>query len=175
MKLYCSSRSVGFAFLLLLVISTGCGGPKLAPVSGIVTAGGDPVNGVKVVFYPKPTDDNPVPGPYASGVTDSQGKFTLVSRGGRNGACLGINQVGFQLLGASKSELQGAQSALRLLKGNPRDNKDSIAEIENKIKEIKNIQTQFSMIDPGYISGRKIEVEIPSGGLENCELDVSKK
>lgn len=155
---------------------SGCNfGSELAPVSGKVTADGAPVAGVRIVFYPKPTEDNPAPGPFAEGETDDQGRFTLVSRDVHLGACVGVNQIRFQLPNASKSELQGAQSALRLLKGNPQQNRAEIKQMEEKVEKIRAIHKQFAMIDPKYLTSSSIEVIVPSDGLENHEIDISKR
>ena len=127
----CFSIYVG----LMLVCSVGCQGDSfsLAPVTGVVTANGEPVSGLKVAFYPKPTKENPTPGPFASGTTGDQGNFSLVLRDGREGAVVGVNRVGFHLLGASQSALQSAKDNLNELKGKPQENREDIRIFKEKI------------------------------------------
>ncbi|MBC7351982.1 MAG: carboxypeptidase regulatory-like domain-containing protein [Thermogutta sp.] len=77
-------------FVSGLVISQGCGSrtrgniPQTAPVSGIVTLDGQPVDGATVVFVPTGT---PAYGAYA--VTDSKGRFVLKSSETVSGAVPG--------------------------------------------------------------------------------------
>lgn len=63
---------------LAIVILAGCSssdaGPSTAPVSGVVTFKGRPVEGASVVFYPRDTSSKAKP---AQGVTDAEGKFSL--------------------------------------------------------------------------------------------------
>jgi hypothetical protein len=58
--------------LLLTVLAAGCdrSGLDLAPVEGIVTQNGAPVEGAGVLFLPQT-------GPFAMGTTDAEGRFTL--------------------------------------------------------------------------------------------------
>jgi len=79
-----------FCFLL-----AGCGGPyNTASVSGRVTVNGKPLANVAVVFQPIATADNKDPGPGSTGVTDSDGRYslTIVGRNSR-GAVIGKHKV----------------------------------------------------------------------------------
>lgn len=61
----------------LLVGVLGCGGdhrPARVPVSGVVTMGGDPVEGALVTFMPKTPE-----GEAATGTTDASGKYVLTT------------------------------------------------------------------------------------------------
>jgi hypothetical protein len=57
----------------------------LAPVEGIVTLNGAPVADAGVLF-------KPVQGPFAMGVTDAEGRFTLTTAN-EDGALIGDHQV----------------------------------------------------------------------------------
>ena len=76
----------------LLAAVVGCsGGPKFAPVSGVVTLDGKPYAKAVVSFQPIGTADNPNPGRGSSAYTDENGRFVLKSddeprRGGRRQA-----------------------------------------------------------------------------------------
>ena len=75
-----------FVLALLGVCSGGCGSgtepspvlEKLTPVSGTVTQNGEPVAGANVMFLPDPESPGSV-AETASGVTDSQGKYELLT------------------------------------------------------------------------------------------------
>ena len=70
-------------YVLLLTGAAGCGGgPKLFPVSGLVTLDGQPLADAGVLFVPVDK------GPAASGTTDAAGKFRLTTTN-RSGAIAG--------------------------------------------------------------------------------------
>lgn len=81
--------SYGLVILLLTTIS-GCSekGVHLVPVTGLVTLDGKPVADAGVVFTPVSIEQ----GPSASGSTDSEGKFVLMTNN-RDGAVLGDHRV----------------------------------------------------------------------------------
>ena len=81
-------RAIGILLLLPgLVVMAGCnrGGLNLAPVQGVVTYKGAPVEKAGVLF--KPTS-----GPIAIGTTDSEGHFTLMTAN-KDGALIGDHRV----------------------------------------------------------------------------------
>ena len=57
----------------MLVMLAGCGGPKLLPVSGVVTLDGQPVAEAGVMFLPVEK------GQATGGTTDATGKFELAT------------------------------------------------------------------------------------------------
>jgi hypothetical protein len=86
--------------LVLTVVAAwvaGCGGPgyRIAPVSGRVTLDGKPLAQATVQFYPVGPQSNVSPGPPSSGVTDDDGRFTLVLSDGtaKKGAVVGKHKV----------------------------------------------------------------------------------
>ena len=81
--------------LSILVTFAGCGGSgDLAPVSGVVTLNGKPTAEIAVTFQPVPVPGTKDPPPSAFGVTNSDGRYSLmVLDGNRKGASVGKNQV----------------------------------------------------------------------------------
>lgn len=79
-------------FLLLpsmLTLIVGCGGsdlPELGQVSGVVTLNGQPVDGANVEFIPQS-------GRPSLGITDAQGKYTLLYLTTVEGAVVGSHTV----------------------------------------------------------------------------------
>jgi hypothetical protein len=78
---------------LLVAGVAGCGGSKYAPVSGVVTLNGKPYGKAVVSFQPHATKDNPNPGRGSSGYTDENGRFTLKSDDGHEGAVVGNHRI----------------------------------------------------------------------------------
>jgi hypothetical protein len=80
------------AFALLF---SGCRGAEtyeLAPVSGVVTLGGEPLRNGVVNFQPI-GGDNANPGPGSTGITDQQGRFELKTPDDAPGAVVGEHKV----------------------------------------------------------------------------------
>ena len=88
-KQYAVLLTVGF------LVAVGCDGGKYPTVSGTVTANGEPVAMVRVVFMPMAVGDNHTPGPWSKGVSDETGHYTLQTRYGDPGAVVGPHKVGF--------------------------------------------------------------------------------
>src|SRR5262245_62274910 len=80
----------------LLAGAAGCGGPKYVKVSGVVTLDGKPYKNAVVSFQPIGTADNPNPGRGSTGLTDENGRFTLVTDDGHKGAVVGTHRVRIQ-------------------------------------------------------------------------------
>jgi hypothetical protein len=81
--------------LVLLALIVGCGksGPEIAPVTGIVTVDGQPMENVDIVFQP---EDSGVGSPsYAR--TGKDGRFTLGYKRGVEGALVGWHRVGISV------------------------------------------------------------------------------
>lgn len=78
---------------LVLALAAGCSGPRqeFAEVEGKVTLNGRPLAGAIVRFYPI-TEQKEQP-PYASGITDAAGYYTLTHEGDEPGALVGRNCV----------------------------------------------------------------------------------
>ncbi len=77
--------------LLSAIVIAGCSSsnePKPYPVSGTVTRGGNPVVGANVIFMPVAADGKP-----AAAITDSEGKYELMTLNPKDGALPGQYRV----------------------------------------------------------------------------------
>jgi len=80
-----------FAGVLLGAV-VGCGGPRVAPVSGRVTLGGKALVNATVIFEPQSSRN--APGPGSHGKTNSNGEYTLkLMTGDQDGALIGTHKV----------------------------------------------------------------------------------
>jgi len=84
----------------LCLLAAGCGGPDLAPVSGTVTLGGQPVDGIRVVFEPIVGESDVTDAEYYTsfGLTDEAGHYemqTEVHDKLKTGAVVGNSAVRF--------------------------------------------------------------------------------
>jgi hypothetical protein len=87
---------------VVLVSALGCSGsegPKVVPVSGVVTLDGKPLAGATVTFSPiaKPGEINAGDG--SAGKTNANGEYTLTTSRGVPGAQVGKHRVGISVLG----------------------------------------------------------------------------
>jgi hypothetical protein len=78
---------------LPLVLALGCGGAKLAPVSGKVTLDGQPLAGATVSFQPIAPQGSTEAGPGSSAKTDDKGEYKLTTDKGVDGAVVGKHRV----------------------------------------------------------------------------------
>ena len=81
---------------IVLVGAIGCGSsvsdtPPMGVVTGVVTFDGSPVVGATVEFTPDNARNTK--GPKSSGVTNAEGKYSLVGPGGTQGAVVGFHKV----------------------------------------------------------------------------------
>ena len=98
----------GVATALVLILLTGCGGPKLVPVQGIATRGGQPLKNLRITFYP-------AEGPASTADTDEDGHFELVHTKDQKGAILGKHRVtGVLMPRNAKEEMDLAAGKIKL-------------------------------------------------------------
>ena len=90
----------------LLLLAVGCddSGLNLAPAEGVVTFQGKPLGDAGVLFTPV----NPKQGPAASGATDAQGRFSLMTAN-RPGAVVGDHRVAISKADAFGEEVPAEQ------------------------------------------------------------------
>jgi hypothetical protein len=90
---------------VILMTLAGCGKPEAyCEVEGKVTLDGQPLPGVHVWFYPE--GEGGVQPPYATGVTDAQGVYTLTAVNGQHGALVGKNRVAVNRPPGGRSDSQ---------------------------------------------------------------------
>ena len=88
-RLLASALAMALASLAL----AGCSGPKIVPVSGVVTLDGKPYSNAVVSLQPIGSKENPNPGRGSVGVTDERGHYTLTYDGTMPGALVGMHRV----------------------------------------------------------------------------------
>ena len=136
------------AFLLfVLLLAAGCGGPRVAPVSGRVTLDGKPAAGVHVSFQPIATagDKNPGGGSYA--ITDDDGRFTLrLVEGNRPGAVVGKHRVEITTRGGEVDDA----TDLRVKSGPPK-----------------------KVIPARYNRNTELTFEVPGGGTDKADFTLT--
>ena len=97
----------------LVIAACGCGGgPRLAPVSGQVKLDGKPLPDAQVTFRPDSKEVHP--GPPSSGMTDAEGRFTLRTADGHDGAVVGAHKVRISLRAKASSANPDAPSPEKL-------------------------------------------------------------
>lgn len=133
---------------LLLLAAGGCGKSyTLAPVSGQVTLDGKPLAGAEVALYPVGAAKD---GPYASGVTDDQGRYTLsvlLDGGSTGGAVVGENRV--------------TVSRNRLNKG-------------TKLRP-KELTGGHDDVPAKYNESSTLTLSVPAGGTDKADFDLKSK
>lgn len=141
------------SIVLLAVLCGGCGsGSKYPVVTGLVTYEGEPLPKIRLVFNPTPVGNSAVAGPYSTGVTDQEGRFTLETRNGDGGAVAGSHTVGFYWSDIGVTTLSSLKDSLREVKDSPEDAakiESLIAEVEQKLKSRPklrhDLQTKFTV------------------------------
>lgn len=101
------------AVVAALLVSAGCGsGPKLVPVSGIVTLNGEPLEGAELTFIPDPNNVEVTPG---GDQTGPQGNYKAMYNY-RSGLAAGKYTV---LISKKASTGEGAEDAPPEIMGDP--------------------------------------------------------
>ena len=85
---------VSLLFLLCIFMS-GCSTSEfpLAPVSGVVTLDGQPLQGARLTFQPRSLPGAILAGPPSYGITDAAGRYQLETHHGHTGAVVAIHRV----------------------------------------------------------------------------------
>ena len=135
----------------LLALAVGCsgGGPKFAPVSGVVKLDGKPYGKAVVSFQPIGTADNPNPGRGSSAYTDENGRFVLKSDKA-DGAVVGKHLVRIMTRG---NEVVGQYP-------------------EGGSPDETPLKREVDPIPPEWNALSKVEFEVPSGGTDQANFDI---
>ena len=156
---------VCFGFPILFLLLVGCGGEGYPDVSGRITANGQPLSSVQVIFTPLVQDNNHYPGPWSAGVTDDGGRYTLKARRGETGACPGKHRVSFDWTDIESDELANLKIQLRELKGDGAE----ATRISSRIKEIqKKLASR-----PRGISKKTFEVTVTAEGASQVDFELA--
>jgi hypothetical protein len=138
----------------------GCGGgPKLAPVSGIVTFDGKPYPNAVVMFQPVASKGTDSPGRGSSGITDKDGRFVLKYDGQENGAVVGkcsVRIVTNGVFGTGDSD-----------KSNEGTGSDDYT-APKSVKADPIPSEWFDGTNPKYF-------EVPAGGTDKANFDIVSK
>ena len=114
---------------IAFLFAVGCGGPKYAPVSGVVMFNGKPLVGGVVSFQPMHDKGENAAAPGSTGKTNDKGEYSLKGVGGEIGALVGKHKV---RITAADNQAQGDAD------GRP---SNSAAPPREKIPQIYNSQT----------------------------------
>ena len=135
----------------LLAAVVGCsGGPKFAPVSGVVKLDGKPYAKAVVSFQPIGTDDNPNPGRGSSAYTDENGRFVLRCDNKINGALVGKHLVRIMTRG---NDVVGQ---------NPEGGSPDDAPARREVDPIP----------PEWNALSKVQFDVPHGGTDQANFEI---
>jgi hypothetical protein len=135
-------RAAMICWLALAVV--GCGGARVAPVSGRVTLDSKALANAMIVFQPSANDKNPGPG--SSAKTDQDGKFTLqLMTGDGPGAIVGKHKV-----------------SITAYEGD-----DTVPSSGSDIKFRK------ALLPDEYNASTKLTFDVPPGGAANANFDLT--
>jgi hypothetical protein len=105
-----------------LLLLPGCGGPKMAYVTGKVTCKGKPVKEAAVTFNPAGRfDGDKEPGKPATGFTDEEGKYVLATFKKNDGALIGKHQVTVTLDDTNPARCKRSKSLAFEVKAGPNE------------------------------------------------------
>lgn len=166
--------TIRFSFTLLALISIcliGCDRRSqfgMAPVSGTVTIDGKPTADVVVIFSPVSNDTTSIVGPFSSGVTDEQGKFTLKSKRGHLGAVIGSHTVSCQHRAYNPEAVANLKQRIQAAQNRPNHSAENVADLKQQLKKAVNQE----MIPERY---SKINVSVGFSGLEDYTFELTSE
>ena len=159
-----SLYGVGLTFVCALMLGCGESGPDLYEVKGkLVFSDGSPVSDVTVQFLPTESGM-----PASTGLTGSDGSFTLTSKGGKKGAVKGKHKVVIQA--ETEASLDLDTDAGREAMMNARNQSSGNAKSSEPTQK-----TNESGVPEKYLAADKtpLEVEI-TGAITDMELTIQK-
>ena len=157
-----------FAFSIL----AGCSNDAaVVPVSGTITLDGAPLPGVLVVFMPQAVEGNIAPGPYSEGTTDANGKYTLMTRHKKPGACIGTHSVSFQYGDIDEEAAADAETDAQEAKGEGGAAVDAEAagekESKKQLKGRKRIPKRYGE------DNSTVTIVIETGGTDSADFPLT--
>ncbi len=147
----------------------GCGGNNFSnvEVSGKVTSGGAPVAGIRVVFTPEPINGNNNPGPWAMGLTNEQGEYSLTDRYKHIGAVAGPHGVSFSYDDVSEDADDEIAADLAEAKGED-GSKAALAEAKQQLAELNQKRKGRPRVSDDFT----IPFVVPAGGTTEANFDL---
>ncbi len=147
---------VGAAIVSFLLAGCGGEGYTTVPVSGRVTLDGSPLADVGLVFVPIAKDkDNPNVGPGSLGKTDAQGRFTLQTVNGEDGA-VPTEHVVRMSLAPDASEVQSPD--------------DAVPEAP-----VASPRSSRKLSLPRHARDGSLHFQVPSEGTDQADFDLVSK
>lgn len=150
----------GLVLCLVICVLAGCGGESLslAPVSGVITLNGEPLEGALVTFIPIGiTEEN---APTSLGKTDAEGRYTLETITEDKGAYIGTHRV----------------TIVKEKGGDVDDTDDSIIEFENEIPPEYNDESKLKFeVTKDGTKEANFDVEAPEGWQKRVQDKKDKQ
>jgi hypothetical protein len=156
-----------FAIAILPFLGCSRTAYSIVPVSGKVTLEGKPVDGIRLVFSPMKNESNTDPGPWSTGVTNSDGEYTLETRHQKRGAAVGKHTVMFEYDDADDMETLRAELADA---GGEGGSKAEFEAIKKRITDFQARQEGRSKVSNNYTE----HFEVPAGGTMEANFELPK-
>ncbi len=136
------------ALTVIALGAVGCGdGLEVVPVSGRITLDGEPFAGARINTQPVGDIESPNPGPGSFGTTDQDGRYSLeLATHSEPGAVVGIHRVTIVM----ESDAFSADPT-------------------------SDLPQAPSRRLPPWFSDNTLSIEIPEGGTDSANLDLSTK
>jgi len=159
-----SLYGVGLTFVCALMMGCGESGPDLYEVKGkLVFSDGSPVAGVTVQFLPTESGM-----PESTGLTGSDGSFTLTSRGGQKGAVKGKHKVVIQTEKAESLDMDTDAGREAMMSARNQSAAGGRSSEPAEKKDESGVPEKYTSADK-----TPLEIEI-SGAITDMELTVQK-
>lgn len=152
--------------LTLFVAGCGSGEFNMVPVSGTITMDGEPLEGAEVVFAPMEIKDQAIVGPASVGITDSNGKYTLKTPKGVEGAVVTKHRVA-----VSFGEIDEAAVGAKIDEVIQKDRsmpESAVVALERKVRREMEIKKK---VPESYNLKSVLQMEVVEG-TENANFDL---
>lgn len=157
-------------FPVFFIVVLGCDTKDyaVAPVAGSVMHDGKPVSNLRVTFSPLSIGQEHAVGPYSTGETDSDGKFSLITRYKDDGAFVGKHSLKLVYSDVSATAMAELRSAMGEAKET--GSKENFEEAKKRISEMKAKLKGRPVLKSQY---RKV-IEVPADGLQDLQLELTE-
>jgi len=159
--------SINFLAVFLLAFS-GCGSGDFAPVSGTVTSDGKPVAKLRVVLSPMPIGKDHAVGPFSLGVTDENGKFSLKTRYGDNGAFVGVHTASFEYTDIGEDAMGELRD--QMIDAKEDGDQEAFQKAQENIKKVMEKLKGRPVLSQRY----KGQLTVPEGGTDDLKIELTE-